>query len=83
MALTLCDHSELFLHTLSCDLAESTMKKFCQGTLKNTDLIDHPHIDYSLRAGGNRGNMRERVRRKSNRFLPRTLYHSRSWLLLA
>src|SRR6266480_7872689 len=49
MALTLCDHCELFLHTLSCHLAESTMKKFCQGTLRNKDLIDHPHIGYSLR----------------------------------
>jgi hypothetical protein len=35
MALTLCDHSELFLDTLSCNLAESTTKRLCQDTLKD------------------------------------------------
>jgi len=32
-------------------------------------MIDHPHIRSSLRAHSNHGNMSERVRRKSNRFL--------------
>ena len=38
----------------------------------------------TLRERGSRGNVIERVRRKSNRFLPRTLYDSRlhSWLPL-